>query len=126
MSTKYSVSPRTRWQHQHQNRPRITDHAVDRHDERTPCWSSSPEHAWTNGIDVTSLAPYLEDSGGQQPEQVKYYAETRAGLEWYGVLLLVYDSSVVTVYTHDSLTRHDHGTAVQAFLRELARDEGYI
>lgn len=126
MSTKYSVSPREKWRHAEQNRPRITDHAVDPHNQRTPSWSSSPETAWTNGIDVSDLASYLEDQGGQTPEEVRYYAEDRAGVEWYGVLLLVYDGCVVTCYTHDSLRRLDYGTALQAFLKEIARGEDYI
>lgn len=127
-NTKYGnqITRNSRWQWDHKSgNPNLTKHALERYDQRTPAWSSSPEHAWTNGIDVTSLSDYLIDKGGQTPEEARYYAET-TDREWFGVLLLVRDSSIVTCYSHRSLQRLDHGRALQAFLVMLAAGEGWV
>jgi len=125
-STKYSITSSERWSFD-RNNPNLTIHLEDRYDERTPHWASSPEHAWTNGVDVSDLAPYLEDRGGQTPEKVRYYAESHPENKgWHGVILLVRDGSILTCYTHESLTRLDYGHALQAFLRTIAVREGLL
>lgn len=48
--TKYSVSQRTRW-HRAQG-VRMSDHALERWDERTPDWACAPEVAWERGEDI--------------------------------------------------------------------------
>ncbi len=126
MSTKYSITSSERWSFDRQN-PNLTIHALNRYDERTPSWASSPERAWTEGVDVSDLAPYLEDQGGQTPEEVRYYAEPSPDhRDWHGVLVLVRDGSMITCYTHEGLTRLDHGLALQAFLRTIAVEEGFL
>lgn len=128
MSTKYSTSgnPRWTWVHQKGN-PHLTSHLQERYDERTPRWACSPETAWEDGVDVSDLAPYLEDQGGQTPEEVRYYAESNlSGTDWHGVVFIVTDGSIVTCYTHQSLAKLQFGRAVQEFLVTLAAEEGYV
>ena len=48
MATKYNVGHRTRWQHRHNIR--LSDHLIDRWDDRTPSDSQSPEAAFETGV----------------------------------------------------------------------------
>lgn len=56
------------------HQPRVTEHAADRWDQRTPFDSISPERAWTESQRITSLeVPCRAD-------EVRYHPPTRAVL----------------------------------------------
>lgn len=98
---KYAVRPGTdaehdtatsreyRWRHEH-GHPRITQHAQDQWDARTPPGSVSPETAWENAVGVgDGVLDAFEDHGGQTPDEVRlYHGVTDAG-EAYTILFLV-------------------------------------
>lgn len=100
-TTKYSVRPETeaehdtatnseyRWRHAH-GHPRITKHAQEMWDERTPPGSVSPETAWEHAVGVgEELSDWFKDATGQTPGDVRqYHGETPAG-ERYTMLFLV-------------------------------------
>ena len=121
MSTKYSVSPRERWRLHADDRPRFTDHSIDRHNDRTPDWASSPETAYLEGVTLVGLSrTVFTDKGGQTPEKAVFYAESRNG-ESYGIILLIRNQHVITVYSLQSLK-----AAPRAYLEALAEEEGFL
>jgi len=117
MSTKYSVGARGKWRHQHD--VAMTDHAAyDRWDERTPAWSCSPEHAYEHAIKISDLRMQaFQDRGGQTPDRVRFWAE-RNGPRRYGVVFIVRDEAIVTIYALDSLPGR-----LQAFFWAIAEEE---
>lgn len=121
MSTKYSISPRERWRLESDDRPRFTDHSIDRHNERTPNWSSSPETAYLQGVDLSEIVGLFTDNGGQTPDKAVFFAEKRGVFDWYGVVLLIRDRHVVTVYALSGLD-----APLKAYLETLAHSEGLV
>ena len=104
MATEYKygngVSGRARWA-MPDNRPYMTDHALERWDERTPATSVSPEHAWEHGVDVTPIAEFVRPPGSPViADRVRYYYDPRPSDEGgrYGALLVVADDVIKTVY----------------------------
>lgn len=115
MSTaKYSVnrSPRSQWEHD--TGRRISDHALERWDERTPVDSVSPERALELSISLGAQVKYLDDYIGV--EEVWTFIENSSGKESVEVLFLLDNSVVTTVYTFDFVQPH-----IRALCREMWR-----
>lgn len=89
MSTKYTVSGRERWRLNSGHNVRLSDHALERWDDRTPEDSSSPEHAFDNAVDVSELRENLVDNAGQVPDKAYYWYE-KTGTASYGIVFLVH------------------------------------
>lgn len=122
MSTKYSISPRERWRMQAETRPRFTRHALNRYDQRTPHWAVSPQTAYEQGIRLSGMLDLFADADGSIPDRAVYNVELRSACEWYGVVLLIRDNHVRTVY---SLTGMED-RALQAYLEVVAFEEGLV
>lgn len=119
MSTKYSVSERTRWTFH--GFPRLTDHAADRWDERTPRDAVAPETAFEEGMDVSEVRDKVVDKGGQQPDQVVYWYE-RTNLEAYGILFIVRDDVIKTVYRAEWINDEPTQAYLQAHNQEFCHE----
>lgn len=116
--TKYSVGRNARWRWDNeQNNPHMTIHLQERWDERTPIWAKSPEHAYLHGVDIDHIIGYFTDNGGQTPERAVYFAERRRD-DGYGVVLLIRENCVVTVYRLASI----ENTAIRAFLTAVEQE----
>lgn len=96
MSSTYSVPKSSQWAF---DNPRMSNHAAERWDERTPPDSISPEEAFEQSVDVSLVADAVEDKDGETPDELYYYYGTEAE-ESYGALFLVdvEDDTIVTVY----------------------------
>lgn len=83
-STKYGVSSRERWRLNSDHNTTLSNHALERWDERTPAGSVAPERAFDDAIDVSELADRIGDA-----DRVRYYyGETDAG-DGYAALFMV-------------------------------------
>lgn len=107
--TTSAQSATWRWQHVH-GHPRLSDHAIERYDQRTAPESVSPERAWRNGIDAGLVTSYFD--GTRPAAEVRWHPETDA------VFISVGDVVVTTLV----LRRVDDG-AVRAYLHARAQAE---
>jgi len=102
--TKYSVSrtSRWRWQHDH-DRPRLSDHALQRWDDRAGAGAVAPETAWIHGRDAEHLdTTHAEftDCKGNTTDTLRVYRGKCDG-ERYLMVFVVNDGTVTTVVTPD-------------------------
>lgn len=102
MSTKYGVSPRSRWVMQ--GNPRMTDHAADRWDERMPPHSVAPETAFEQALDVSEIRENVKSFSGDVPDETHYFYEP-ATEGSYSALFLVSEGVIKTVYSPEEV-RH--------------------
>lgn len=90
-------SEREKWHKDHGN-PRMTHHAANRWDERTPDDSVSPEYAYENGVDVSELREHFEDADGTVAHEIVYWYN-----DGYGVLFVIQSNVIVTIYKEEYL-----------------------
>jgi len=94
MSTKYSVSKAVSWRNEVAGRPRLSDHALNRWDERMPAGAVSPERAWSRAVQLRDPMTALVSNGDM--DTAALFAETVAG-EVYGAVFLLSEDSETTV-----------------------------
>lgn len=84
----------------------MSEHAVDRWDERTPVGSVSPETAYEQSVDVTMIREHIDETC----DSVRYFFGCTPGdvaeRETYGAVFLERDDIVFSVY---NITMLDHG-----------------
>ena len=88
MSATYSISNRERWRLHSDHETRLSEHSIDRWDERTPEDSVAPETAFDQSVDVSTIAHHLEDEGGQIPDEARFFYDADASKP-YGIVFLV-------------------------------------
>ena len=99
MASKYTVDDSTRWGWQ--AGVRLSWHAQERWDARTPPWSVSPEEAFERGVWLPGWAcGGFADAQDQTPARVRLYAERTVPdrPNWAVCLLVSDDDTIVTVY----------------------------
>jgi len=121
MSSKYTTSGSESW-HLQGDRPRLSDHALERYDERMPAGAVAPETAWEHGQDVPEsiLSWFTSSDKYQPPERVRVYGD-RADGEWYVAVLIVRERpgpTVVTCYRVETI----HQPWRRAYLHCFAGD----
>lgn len=86
------------WTQSRHDRPRITYHAQQRWDERTPWWSRSIEYAYTAGVPIFEFRSVaFRDKDGNEPDRVRVFGEnTEHGK--YAALMFIVNDAVTTVY----------------------------
>lgn len=75
MSSKYSVSKSARWRNEVSGRPRLSDHALARWDERMPAAAVAPETAWSQAIQLRDGVVQLLDGRTGRADCATLYAE---------------------------------------------------
>lgn len=114
-----------RWRNEY-GHPRITDHAAEKWDERTPPSAVSPEWAWLHSKRVKYLTECddLTDRDGTTPDGVRlYYGRTLDG-KGYTVVFLVQARQIPcirTVYPIEFFTE----SPVKSFLSAVADQYPY-
>lgn len=88
MSTTYSISHSERWRLHSDHETRLSDHSLERWDERTPEDSVAPETAFDKSERVSTIAHHLVDEGGQTPDVARFFYDTEAS-EPYGIVFLI-------------------------------------
>lgn len=96
MASKYRLSPRERWSMNHD--VRMSDHAADRWDERTPAGSISPEAAFEHADEVEH-PELLADRTGHVPDSAHVY-----NCHDYRVAFIVDDGTIQTVLSLDGVS----------------------
>lgn len=86
------------WMNERHDRPRISLHAQDRWDDRTPWWSHSIEYAYQVGVPIFEINyTAFAQQDGEKPDLVRVFGEhTEHGV--YAVLLFIVNDCLTTVY----------------------------
>ena len=127
--SKYSITRSAEWRWRHEDdRPRITEHALEQWDERTPRDSVSPETAWLASAEAVHLdADIFEDRRGRSPDELHYYHNDGGDDgDDYDVVFLVIDQAeyaILTVYTLGMVAKVTH-RAVADYFRGLRPEVG--
>ena len=104
-------------------RPALSDHAIQRWDERMPHEARAPEWVLDRAIttDFVCRHPHFRERETPADGVLLYRGETTDGHE-YGVIAIVVDGAVVTVYRMRSV----FDPPLRRYLRSLAEYHGGI
>lgn len=127
MSPKYRVTERDRWTMRH---PRLSDHALERWDERAPDDARAPEFGYLFSIGVKELlgARHFHDSSKDKDATLirVYHGQTRSG-EQYGMVFVGHeiaddDVIITTVYR----IQNTHSGPLRSYFWALSHENGGI
>lgn len=130
MATKYTVSERTRWQHEHD--VRLSDHAIDRYDDRTPPGAVSPETAFEASKPAGCIRHAREfkrlvsthdnrPDRHEPPDEVRLYCGYTPRGERYTAIFIIRSSGGDTVVTSVYPLAFIRDNRVKSYLNAITR-----
>lgn len=131
MTAKYRVTDRDRWTLRH---PRLSDHALDRWDERAPEGARSPEfgYIFSERVDELLGARHFHDTANDKDaDLIRVYHGQTVSDERYAMVFLGHDVAggfagedvvITTVYR----ARNVHSGPLRSYLWALSHEAGGI